>query len=55
MKGVLVVSHNIEEAVMMADRIIILGSDPGRVRCEVKIDLPRPRDVESVEVAGADR
>ncbi len=49
-KGILVVSHNIEEAVMMADRIIILGSDPGRVRCEVKIDLPRPRDVESVEV-----
>ncbi|MBC3880504.1 AAA-associated domain-containing protein [Undibacterium sp. LX40W] len=49
-KGILVVSHNIEEAVMMADRIIILDSDPGRVRCEVKIDLPRPRDVESVEV-----
>lgn len=49
-KGILVVSHNIEEAVMMADRIIILDSDPGRVRCEVRIDLPRPRDVESVEV-----
>ncbi|MBY0573334.1 MAG: AAA-associated domain-containing protein [Undibacterium sp.] len=49
-KGILVVSHNIEEAVMMADRIIILGSDPGRVRCEVKIDLPRPRDVDSIEV-----
>lgn len=49
-KGILVVSHNIEEAVMMSDRIIILGSDPGRVRCEVKIDLPRPRDVESLEV-----
>ncbi|MFZ6817334.1 nitrate/sulfonate/bicarbonate ABC transporter ATP-binding protein [Undibacterium sp. Ji22W] len=49
-KGILVVSHNIEEAVMMADRVIILGSDPGRVRCEVKIDLPRPRDVESLEV-----
>lgn len=49
-KGILVVSHNIEEAVMMADRVIILGSDPGRVRCEVNIDLPRPRDVESLEV-----
>jgi NitT/TauT family transport system ATP-binding protein len=49
-KGILVVSHNIEEAVMMSDRIIILGSDPGRVRCEVKIDLPRPRDVESLAV-----
>ncbi|MFZ6674074.1 AAA-associated domain-containing protein [Undibacterium sp. Xuan67W] len=49
-KGILIVSHNIEEAVMMADRIIILSSDPGSIRCEVKIDLPRPRDVESVEV-----
>jgi NitT/TauT family transport system ATP-binding protein len=49
-KGILIVSHNIEEAVMMADRIIILSSDPGSIRCEVNIDLPRPRDVDSVEV-----
>jgi NitT/TauT family transport system ATP-binding protein len=32
---------------MMADRIIIMASDPGCIRCEVKIDLPRPRDVDS--------
>lgn len=49
-KGILIVSHNIEEAVMMADRIIILSSDPGRIRCEINIDLPRPRDVDSAEV-----
>lgn len=49
-KGILVVSHNIEEAVMMADRIIVLSSDPGTVRCEIKIDLPRPRNVDSPEV-----
>lgn len=49
-KGILIVSHNIEEAVMMADRIIIMSSDPGRIRNEVKIDLPRPRDVDSAEV-----
>jgi NitT/TauT family transport system ATP-binding protein len=49
-KGILVVSHNIEEAVMMADRIIILSSAPGRIRREVKIDLPRPRNADSVEV-----
>lgn len=49
-KGILVVSHNIEEAVMMADRIIILGSDPGRIRSEYPIDLPRPRNVESAQV-----
>jgi len=49
-KGILIVSHNIEEAVVMSDRIIILSSDPGTIRCEVKIDLPRPRNVESAEV-----
>ncbi|MEO5794630.1 MAG: nitrate/sulfonate/bicarbonate ABC transporter ATP-binding protein [Rhodoferax sp.] len=49
-KGILIVSHNIEEAVMMADRIIILASDPGRIRDEITIDLPRPRDADSVEV-----
>jgi NitT/TauT family transport system ATP-binding protein len=49
-KGILIVSHNIEEAVMMADRILILSSDPGRVRCEIDISLPRPRDAASNEV-----
>jgi NitT/TauT family transport system ATP-binding protein len=49
-RGIVVVSHNIEEAVMMADRIIILSSDPGRIRSEVKINLPRPRDVDSPRV-----
>ena len=49
-KAMLVVSHNIEEAVMMADRVLIFASDPGRIRSELSIDLPRPRDVESVEV-----
>ncbi|MGE5649875.1 nitrate/sulfonate/bicarbonate ABC transporter ATP-binding protein [Noviherbaspirillum sp. UKPF54] len=51
-KGMLIVSHNIEEAVMMADRIIILSSDPGRIRSEFRIDLPRPRNADSVEVRG---
>jgi NitT/TauT family transport system ATP-binding protein len=49
-KGILIVSHNIEEAVMMADRILIMGSDPGHVRAQIKIELPRPRDVDSLEV-----
>lgn len=49
-KGVLVVSHNIEEAVVMADRIIILSSDPGRIRSEYVIDVPRPRNVDSPQV-----
>jgi NitT/TauT family transport system ATP-binding protein len=49
-KAMLVVSHNIEEAVMMADRILIFASDPGRIRCQMAINLPRPRDVDSVAV-----
>jgi len=49
-RGILVVSHNIEEAVMMADRIVIMASDPGRVRHEIRIDLPRPRNADSPAV-----
>jgi NitT/TauT family transport system ATP-binding protein len=43
-QSILLVTHNIEEAVLLADRVIILGSNPGHVRGEVKIDLPRPHD-----------
>lgn len=49
-KGILIVSHNIEEAVMMADRILVLSSSPGRVRSEIKINLPRPRNPDSAQV-----
>lgn len=49
-KAILVVSHNIEEAVMMADRVLVFASDPGRVRAELPIALPHPRDVDSSEV-----
>ena len=49
-KAVLIVSHNIEEAVMMADRVLIFASDPGRVRAELPITLSHPRKVESQEV-----
>ena len=49
-KAILVVSHNIEEAVMMADRVLIFASDPGRIRDELPVTLSRPREVESQEV-----
>jgi len=49
-KAMLVVSHNIEEAVLMADRILIFASDPGRVRFQLAIDLPRPRVADSAGV-----
>jgi NitT/TauT family transport system ATP-binding protein len=51
-KAMLVISHNIEEAVMMADRALIFASDPGRIRAELPITLARPRAVESIEVRG---
>ena len=43
-KGIVFVSHNIEEAVEMADRILVFSSDPGRIRAEMPVPLPRPRD-----------
>jgi len=49
-KSLLVVSHNIEEAVMMADRVLIFSSNPGRVRAELPITLDRPRQAKGPEV-----
>jgi NitT/TauT family transport system ATP-binding protein len=43
-KSILLVTHNIEEAVALSDRVIILAANPGRVRGEVTVDIPRPRD-----------
>jgi len=43
-EAILMVTHNIEEAVLMCDRILIFGSNPGRVIDEIRIDLPQPRD-----------
>jgi NitT/TauT family transport system ATP-binding protein len=42
-KGIVMVSHNIEEAVEVADRILIFSSDPGRIRADIPVALPRPR------------
>jgi len=43
-KSILVVTHNIEEAVLLADRIVVLGANPGCIRGVVKVDIPRPRN-----------
>jgi len=43
-KSILIVTHNIEEAVLLADRVVILGANPGCIRGEMKIDIARPRD-----------
>jgi NitT/TauT family transport system ATP-binding protein len=43
LRSILLVTHNIEEAVLMCDRVIILAPNPGRVAAEIRIDLPHPR------------
>ncbi|MDG6026720.1 MAG: ABC transporter ATP-binding protein [Candidatus Brocadia sp.] len=50
-KTILFVTHNIREAVCLADRIFILSTSPGRIKKEFAIDLPRPRDDNDVNVA----
>ncbi len=47
-QSIVIVTHNIEEAVLLADRVVILGTNPGRIREEMAIALPRPRDRGSV-------
>jgi NitT/TauT family transport system ATP-binding protein len=43
-RAILLVTHNIEEAVLMSDRILVFSSNPGRVIAEIKVDLPQPRN-----------
>ncbi|MGC0417958.1 nitrate/sulfonate/bicarbonate ABC transporter ATP-binding protein [Embleya sp. AB8] len=43
-RAIVLVTHNIEEAVLMADRIVVLGSRPGRIKESFEVALDRPRD-----------
>lgn len=47
--SILLVTHNIEEAVMLADRILILGNDPGCIRSDLTVNLTHPRNSETPE------
>jgi NitT/TauT family transport system ATP-binding protein len=46
-KSIFIVTHNIEEAVLLADRIIVLGRNPGHIRTDFKVQLAQPRDRKS--------
>jgi len=48
-KTVLFVTHDIEESVQLADRVVIMSARPGTIRKQIRIDLPRPRDLDSPE------
>ena len=43
-KGVILVTHNIEEAALMCDRILVFGSNPGRILSDIPVTLPQPRN-----------
>ena len=45
----LLITHDIAEAILLGDRIIIMSDRPGRIRLDMKVDLPRPRDVSTVK------
>jgi NitT/TauT family transport system ATP-binding protein len=48
---VLFVTHNMREAVRLADRVVLMTSSPGSVKLDERIDIPRPRRIDSAEVA----
>ena len=48
-RSIFLVTHNIEEAVLLADRVVVLGAHPARIRADFNISLPQPRDRKSAE------
>lgn len=50
-KTIIFVTHNVREAVCLGDRVVLFSPHPGRVREQYRIDLPRPRDINSAALA----
>ena len=54
-RTIVFVTHNVREAVRLGDRVVLFTFRPGRVKREFQVDLPRPRQLEEVDVARAAR
>jgi NitT/TauT family transport system ATP-binding protein len=54
-KTIVYVTHNVAEAVYLGDRVVVLDAHPGRVKAEIPLDLPRPRDPLSLPFVEAQR
>ncbi len=51
-KTIIFVTHNVREAVCLGDRVVLFSPSPGRIREQFDIPLPRPRDINSIALAG---
>ena len=50
-KTIVFVTHNVEEAVLLADRVVVLTANPGRIKKEFRVQLARPRSIEDIDLA----
>ncbi|MBU3177688.1 ABC transporter ATP-binding protein [Clostridium estertheticum] len=50
-KTIIFITHNAEEAVYLANRVVVMAANPGRIKKEFKIELARPREMESCDIA----
>ena len=50
-KTIILVTHNVREAVCLGDRVVLMSPNPGRIREEFRVALPRPRDINSPQLA----
>jgi len=50
-KTIVFVTHNVEEAVLLADRVVVMTANPGRIKKEIRVQLARPREIEKVDLA----
>jgi len=50
-KTIIFVTHNVREAACLGDRVVLFSPNPGRIQEQFTVDLPRPRDINSVELA----